>query len=481
VFPDEGGCVLVPESKSGAVTSAAAFKRDFPVTLVVVPVLGPVEHNERLREKGTVVTGLSTHRASRHFRSYWYYYPEGFRAFADLVAGTWPGMSISAPEYEPRSGELAMFCMEGRITRELYWVGFGFQIWCQLLTHLSRVGQSALVVVDEPEVYLHPDVQRQLLGIIRDVGAEALLATHSGEIIAEADPTEIVMIDKHRRSGERLTNVAGVQRALDAVGSSQNITLTALAKTQRILFVDSPDHFRMLRRFARKLGMQELSSGTGITTLESGGFESWKRVMILATEIAEALGAPLTIGAIYERGYHCAEQIADVLTNLKRDLKLARVLERREIENYLLVPAALDRAVNRTAATRRERANERLTAGVNCAGLLDEITRPLKDEVLSELIACRHDYQGLAGHDEPQLSSDVMLDFESKWADVETRMALVPGKVVLALLRERLHTLVGVTLTDAQIAEAMGRDDIAADMRQLLTELDDFRSSGLEQ
>jgi len=203
IFPNDGGCVLAPQLETGVVTSAAIFKREFPMSLVVVPVLGPVEHNEHRRERSTVVAGLSTHRASRHFRSYWHYHPEGFESFADLVARTWPGMSISAPEYSYATGELMMFCLEERMTREIYWVGFGFQIWCQLLTHLSRANESSIVVVDEPEVYLHPDVQRQLLGIIREIGADVLLATHSSEIIAEADPAEIVMADKRRRTAER--------------------------------------------------------------------------------------------------------------------------------------------------------------------------------------------------------------------------------------------------------------------------------------
>jgi hypothetical protein len=330
IFPESGGCILVPALSSGALTSAAVFKREFPISLVIVPVLGPVEHNEQRRERSTVVSGLSTHRASRHFRSYWHYDPEGFEAFAALVERTWPGMRISAPEYQYGSGVLAMFCLEGRMTRELYWVGFGFQVWCQLLTHLSRATENSLVVVDEPEVYLHPDVQRQLLGIIRDIGADVLLATHSSEIIAEADPSEIVMIDKRRRRGERLKDVAGIQRALEAVGSAQNITLTALAKSRRILFVEGLDDFRLLRRFARRLGLQELSSGTGITPLESGGFGSWERVTILASGIAEALGAPLIIGAIYDRDYFCDEQIAEVEDRLGATLKLARVHERKE-------------------------------------------------------------------------------------------------------------------------------------------------------
>ena len=472
IFPDDGGCVLVPKVDGGVVTTAANFKREFPTTLVIVPVLGPVEHNEVRRERSTVVAGLSTHRASRHFRSYWHYNPADFEGLAALVARTWPGMSIKAPEHDPATGMLTMFCLEDRMTREIYWVGFGFQIWCQLLTHLSRSTDNSLVVVDEPEIYLHPDVQRQLLGIIRDIGADVLLATHSSEIIAEADPAEIVLIDKRRRSGERLKNVAGVQRALEAVGSSQNITLAALAKSRRVLFVEGLDDFRLLRRFARKLGMQELSSGTGITALESGLRIVAADSRLLASGIAEALGAPITIGAIYDRDYFCDEQIADVLQRLGTSLKLACVLERKEIENYLLVPAALDRAVVRMLSTRREHRAEKIDVMVNSAAILDEITRPLKDDVLSQLMARRHDYFHQTGQDKSRVYKDTLSTFERRWSNLDARIALVPGKLVLGLFRRRIPSLGAVALTDARIAEAMSKDDIPSDIRSLLGSLE---------
>ena len=118
LFPEEGDCFLIPEVQIGYVTSAATFKKYFPLTLTVVPVLGPVEHREQRREKSTVVGGLATHRASRHFRSYWYYFNEGFDEFADLISSTWPGMEIREPEIiEEETGELAMFCLEDRMTR----------------------------------------------------------------------------------------------------------------------------------------------------------------------------------------------------------------------------------------------------------------------------------------------------------------------------------------------------------------------------
>jgi predicted ATP-dependent endonuclease of OLD family len=298
-------------------------------------------------------------------------------------------MEVELPEFNISSGELAMFCREERMTRELYWVGFGFQIWCQLLTHLSRSKQSSLVVVDEPETYLHPDVQRQLLGIVRDIGADVVLATHSSEIMSEADPSEIVLIDKRRRAGERLRDVVGVQRALDTVGSAQNVTLTALARSRRVLFVEGDDDFRLLRRFARRLGLQELAAGLGIIALPSGGFGSWQRITTLASGIADALGAPLSIAAVYDRDYYCSEQIDEVVGMLSRHLKLAYVHARKEIENYLLVPEVLDRAFNRTLAERAERRGRQAPHSQSITDILTKITDPMRDFVLSQMMARR--------------------------------------------------------------------------------------------
>lgn len=479
IFPSDGGCLLIPQAESGLVTSAATFKREFPLALVIVPVLGPVEHNERRRDRATVVGGLSTHRASRHFRNYWHYNPENFDAFAALVARTWSGMEVTAPEYNASNTELTMYCLEERMTREIYWVGYGFQIWCQLLTHISRASESSLVVVDEPEVYLHPDVQRQLLGILRDAGTDVLLATHSSEIIAEADPTELVMVDKRRRTSERLKNVAGVQRAMDAVGSSQNITLTALAKSRRVLFVEGFDDYRLFRRFARKVGLQELSAGIGLTPLESGGFGSWSRITILAEGIADALGAPLMIGAVYDRDYYCDEFVDHVTKALGEGLRVAWVLERKEIENYLLIPAALDRAVLQALNARRDRGAPVETRPIGTAELLKEITAPMEEEVLGQLMARREDHVRSRGEDMSGIHRATVVSFRSRWTELDTRLAIVPGKEVLRQLRQRVQDDFGVTLTDARIAEAMTRTDVPEDMRRMLNALNDFRQSKL--
>jgi len=195
-FPTDGGCTLYWETDGASVTTASKFRAAFPITVQVVPVLGPLEHRESYVTEQTVKESLGSHRASRHFRNYWRYFPDGWEKFAEMISTTWPGMKIQKPELDLGTQQLSMFVSEDRIDREIYWSGFGFQIWCQLLTHISRASQSTLIAVDEPEIYLHPDVQRQLLSILRDLDADVVLATHSVEIVSEADPGELLLVQK---------------------------------------------------------------------------------------------------------------------------------------------------------------------------------------------------------------------------------------------------------------------------------------------
>lgn len=231
LFPANGGIVFHCETNGRPVTTPSAFRQAFPIGVVSVPVLGPLEHNEEFVQQETVVRELSTHRASRHFRNYWHYFPEGFDTFAKLVSERWPGMTVSPPDPpDYASKTIAMFCRENRMTRELYWAGFGFQVWCQLLTHISRATTSTILVIDEPEIYLHPEVQRQLLEIVRNSGPAVLLATHSAEVVAEAEPSEVLLVQKTDRAARRLTDIDEVQTALEIVGSAHNITLANLAR-----------------------------------------------------------------------------------------------------------------------------------------------------------------------------------------------------------------------------------------------------------
>ena len=479
LFPADGDVTMYWETTGKLPSTSGAFKKAFPDVVQTIPVLGPVEQLESIVTDETVRRAAGTPVASRHFRNYWRKNPDGFRRFQQLVESTWPGMSIREPERpDVLDNRLTMFVSENRIDRELYWSGLGFQIWCQLLTHISRCSESDILVVDEPEVYLHPEVQRQLLGILREVRPDIVLATHSVEILGEADPSEILLVDKSRQSASRLRDVEGVQHALDSIGSIQNLTLTELARNRRMLFVEGLYDYKIVRRFAKILGFAELAAGSGVTAVESGGFDSWSRIQALAWGFRNTLKAELGIAAVFDRDYRCEEELRELRERLEGEISFAHFHDRKEIENYLLSPEILDRALKKALEERTRRTGEPSRDGLDISDTLESITQELESECSGQYIGKYCTYLKSTGRDQATLATEAVRIFNNKWSRMESRLGIVPGKKVLRAVRDRLRESHGITLTDWRIVDCYKREEVPEDLARLIRQLDEFRSDG---
>ena len=471
---DDADCILYPVTAEGEQVTKARFKRQFPISLLVVPVLGPVEYQEQIVKRETVVENLATHRASRNFRNYWHYYPDDFEAFRQQVMATWPGMDISLPEQA--DGRLSMFCLDDRITRELYWTGYGFQVWCQLLSHIFRSQGRSMLVIDEPDIYLHANPQRQLLSILKAAAPDVLMATHSSEIVAEADANEILVIDKTQRSAKRVRSPEGIQSTLGSLGSIHVATMTAVAQTRRVLYIEGDD-FKILRRFARRLGLSELAAGVGIAPFPLGGFPSLQRIKAVTLGVSESIGGSLLFGGIFDRDYRPDEETDELTKNLNSELELSVILDRKEIENYLLVATALDRTLARLLEERARRSGEAVSTPRPISEFLQEITDPMKAEVQSQYIAKREEFllSTRTGKDRSTISREAIEIFDRKWNYDQLRLHIVPGKRVLSELFSRVQTEYKVNLTTAKTIEQLHESDIPWDLRQTLGNLESFR------
>jgi hypothetical protein len=243
-FPEQGACNLIARTFSGKpIDTPAAFKGQFNCKIGFVPILGPVEHNEPLYAEDAARRALFSYQAARNFRNIWYHYPAKFGDFQKILRATWPGMDVAPPEidFSHQKPLLRMFCPEERNPREIFWSGFGFQVWCQMLTHLIQSGDASLFLIDEPDIYLHSDLQRQLLGLLRNLGPDIVIATHSTEIVTEAEPDDIVLINKKHRKARRIKHPSQLTEVFGSLGSNLNPILTQLAKTRRVVFVEGRD------------------------------------------------------------------------------------------------------------------------------------------------------------------------------------------------------------------------------------------------
>lgn len=471
-FPERETCYLICETKGKAVISPATFKAQFNVSVGFVPILGPVEHDEPLYQQEAARLALLTHRAARNFRNIWHHYPEGFAEFRSFIRSTWPGMDIQMPEVDLTHPKplLRMFCPEERIPREIFWAGFGFQVWCQMLTYIVRSYDSSLFIIDEPDIYLHADLQRQLLGILKTLGPDILIATHSTEIITEADPDDLLVVNKRLQSAKRIKDPSQLQQIFHVLGSNLNPILTQIAKTKRALFVEGKD-FQILSRFARKLKKSEVANRADFAVVTVEGFNPAKvRDFIYGMETT--LGTKVLAGVVFDRDYRCDAECKKEMASLKRHAAFAHIHSRKELENFLLVPGVLKRAIQRRLQEQQQRTGRACSFDDDIDILIKTLTDPIRHKVEARYLTRRRPFEKAQ---KPSLDEQLMAEFERLWNDSEQRRLLVPGKDALSRLNSHLQNRYGITVSTSLITECFQKDDVPDEMVQIISEIDQFR------
>lgn len=475
-FSRRDSCALICEAKDTVIQSPSQFRRHFNVSVSFVPILGPVEHNETLYQQEAARLALLTHRASRNFRNIWYHYPEQFDEFRALVRTTWPGMDIESPrvDYSYSTPRLYMFCPEERIPREIFWAGFGFQVWCQMLTYIIRGRNASLLLIDEPDIYLHSDLQRQLLGLLKSLGPDIVIATHSTEIVSEAEPDDILIVNKRARSARRITNPGQLQYVFRSLGSNLNPVLTQLGKTRRALFVEGKD-FQVLSRFARRMGMEAVANRADFAVIPIEGFNP-SRVVDMLKGTEATLGTKLLSAAILDRDYRAEQQCQEIAGELRKSCALVRIHKRKELENFLLCETAIARAIERRVSDHNKRSEKKLVFKGDVGNLLQELSEPFRHKVEARYLEQRRSFerQGKRNLADETITERLMAEYDSAWADMSQRLILVPGKEMLSSINTYLQANVGVSITATAIIDAFGVDEIDPEMTLSLKDIDSF-------
>ena len=481
-FPEQGSCYLIPDAQGKPVLTPKAFKTQFDCPIGFVPILGPVEHNERLYGEEAARLALFNYTASRNFRNIWYHYPERFEEFRGVLAETWPGMDIEPPRVDRIDDKplLHMFCPEERIPREIFWAGFGFQVWCQMLTHLIQSSDKALFLIDEPDIYLHSDLQRQLLGLLRNLGPDILIATHSTEIITEAETDDIILINKRRRTGRRIRDPSELGDVFMALGSNLNPILTQLAKTRRALFVEGDD-FQILTRFARKLEKGSIANRSDFAVVPVKGFNP-ERIRNLKNGMEISLGGPILAAALMDKDYRSDRERTAIMAQSTTFCDYVAIHRRKEIENFLLVPPAMDRAATRRVGEQARRTGADKTYNASAANFLDNFAREKKSYVSAQYVGerVRFERANSPGLAQASVAEAALNELEACWDNAPSRLEVIPGKEALSAFNRYLQSECGVSITPASIVEAMRANEIPEEIRSLLDGISKFARSSVE-
>ncbi|WP_083518805.1 ATP-dependent nuclease [Serinicoccus chungangensis] len=440
------------------VTTVKQARDAFP-PLGIIPVLAPIEHSEELLDEKYVRQNVTGRLSSRHFRNQLRLMKEdgSLGAFLDWAAPWMTDVSIESLEEGMNGGryELHLFCREeeSRVPKELVWAGDGIQIWLQLLYHIYRVRESSTIVLDEPEVYLHPDLQRRLVGLLESTGRQVVLATHSSEVVAEADARHIFLVDKSRRAARRPKREADLEILSQMLGTAFNVRLARALRSRGAIFVEGQD-MTLLRRFAQTLGLLNIAHERNLTVIPLKGYTHWGQVDAFSWLAQEMLPDALRIGVVLDRDYRTDETVSDVLASLEDKEIVAHVWRRKEIESYVVTPSVISR---KSGAPLED-----------VESWLDEITDGMREDVHSrQLDEHIRTEKGPKNHQVSVIGKFLPI-FDEKWKDPAYRRAFAPPKQILSQLNAKLQEGEYKTVSSVGLARAHRIGEIDAEVRDLL-------------
>lgn len=168
--------------------------------LRVMPQLGLIREDEAMLTVETVKKDMNTRLSSRHFRNELYLFrKERFNLFRETVQSTWRGLRIDDIEYDAFDNSMRLFVYESDHYSEIGLMGSGLQMWLQMIWFFIKCNPEDTIVLDEPDVYMHPTKQIKLYEIVTSRFKQVIIATHSSVIIDQTDRSNVIIVDKSTR------------------------------------------------------------------------------------------------------------------------------------------------------------------------------------------------------------------------------------------------------------------------------------------
>lgn len=430
----------------------------------LVPVLSPADHVESLLSESHVRKNLDSRLASRHFRNQLYllqkeYLPSGENAYLGFKKFAQPWVSELEltdiqPQFNDEGATLDLFYLEpgSRNEKEIFWAGDGLQIWLQILLHLYRLRGMDVIVLDEPDVFLHSDLQRRLVRLLEELPCQTIMATHSAEVVSDAPSGSIVWVSRDRSRAVREPQRDSLIDLSLALGTQFNLRLARAMKTKVVLFVEGED-LKILNQLAKTLKLTKLQRERGIAVIPLGGFDRWEHVEPFKWLMGEFF-EDTSVHVVLDRDF----RVEDALERVRKQLRKAgispHIWRRNELENYLLQPAAITRISGASQGW------------VEVA--LAECAEALEEDVYAQIQAEHTLFYRKTGRDQQSIYKQAKNRADTIWKDPSRRLHACGGKELIRLLNGRLQKSGHKALGTQGLAKALKADEIPDEVRALL-------------
>lgn len=436
---------------------AGRLPNDIDTLIGSLPSLGQLNEQEDLISNVSHLrASLNTSLAPRHLRNHFYHFLsyEDYELVKRIVNSSWKGIELHDWEHNYEKNKLYCYFSENRIDREISWAGQGFQVWLQIITHLVRLRNTSLLILDEPEINLHPEKQHDLIKVIRTFyRGTVVIATHSIELMNNVSVNHIIHIQKDaKRPVIKTTKDRQYLEFIRAeIGSNFNLVASQFENFDIVIFTEDKSDFDVISKIMRAYGIQDRAFNIPIF-----GFKQYRSCVHFKRAYDLLMGKnKVKFTLLLDRDYYPLDYLNSIIKELGDEGIKTVFTNGKEIENIYI--------------------NESLLFNLLPFEKQDKLKRYIEEQFKELYYDCLGSYQKLHKEyykslDEKTIVKKYNPDFDMTWNDTVGRYNKIAGKEMLKRLRDFFQKEVQKTLTDDYLLDELlrvNRPDIESFIREI--------------
>jgi hypothetical protein len=370
-------------------------------------------------------------------------------------------------------------------------------------TVLLTTSSNCSLFLEEPESHLHAGAQRFLIERLYQSNRQVFLTTHSPTFVnsPRQRSTHQVKFVGNRTTITHVTDTDTLSHVLEDIGSRNSDVLLSDA----VLFVEGPGDRGVLQAWSATLGMSLEEHNITVLLLEGGEYA--ERTARARSDVLEQIShkAPVPHLFVIDRDERSEQSVTKLQGSLRDKL---HVLERRELENYLLIPRALLTALrekhqgNTPIAERIDAASEPqvaqiietaaeslfktvlmkriraelggLTGGLLPREMVTELIPHASEENLPILLRKKIEArvsEHISNWDLKRIVEEQRAKLNAEWADPRRRLLLAPGEEIIDAVFHNYGAEYKKPNDTHRIADEMTEDEIADEIKELLAKV----------
>lgn len=421
-----------------------------------IPQLGQLSERETLVSQKHMLRSLNTTLAPRHLRNHFYYLitPDEFNIIKSIVKDSWEGIELQDSKLDTQTSILYCLYNDRGFVNEIAWAGQGLQIWLQIITHMVRLSDTSTLVLDEPEIFLHPKKQHDLIRTLREYySGNIIIATHSSELMNNVEISHIIHVQKDSTKTKifQSSDRNALEKIRGNIGSSFNLIASQFEDVELMIATEYQLDYDIVHQMALAYGINIKTQNVRIS-----GFQNWKDALNYKQAYSIFFGKQIKCSLLLDRDYYPQEYIDKIKHELTSHKITVVFTPGKEIENLFLEEDLLKTIIPK--CDDKELRN-----------FLDNMYQLEYDNCFPKYVEFHNQFSS-----ERKAYASTYRDlkpiFDANWNDKKKRHNLIPGKRALAKLRVFFKDHYNMTLPTSLLTKRLANTG-SSNARKLVSSL----------